>query len=49
MKGKEKKSVGRPKESDRANSYTVSLKVSERNSLVKKFGSLTKAIKSLIK
>jgi hypothetical protein len=39
---------GRPKVKDRKGSHTVSLRESEAKSLTKIYGSLTKAIKSLI-
>lgn len=43
-----KEKRGRPKNSESSKSYTVSLLPSKRNFLVKKYGSLTKAIKTLL-
>lgn len=39
---------GRPKVKDKKESFTVSLRVTEKKELVKKFGTLSNAIKSLL-
>jgi len=41
------KQPGRPKVKDKTKSFTVCIKMSHRNRLVKQYGSLSKAIKTL--
>lgn len=47
-KKNKKNPVGRPSVNDCKRSYTISLRPSERGKLLKMFGSLTNAIKSLL-
>jgi hypothetical protein len=43
-----KKKVGRPTVKEKAESYSVTLKPTDKKRLVKKYSSLTKAIKTLL-
>jgi hypothetical protein len=44
----ENRKPGRPEVTDKAKSFTVCLKTSQRNTIIKKYGSIRKALESLL-